>query len=532
MSARRGFWARARAALARVIAPKPPGKRFGYTGALASRLTADWITAWRRSADQETQYDLRILRDRSRDLVRNTPFLGHFTETMAENVIGPHGIRLQAQNETKDGAKLHEGANTAIEDGWERWSHAEHCDALHSRDLPELLSHAVENWGPDGEILMRLIRGDPRTPFGFSVQLLDPDFLDETCHREAAPNARDPLQRNAIRMGVEIDTFGAPVAYYLWTRHPAEAGASRDRVRVVAADIIHVPYPRGRVGQHRGMPLMASILLTSKMLDGYWEAEIVASRIGASSAGVIQQTKPEDAVAEDPTGGQSDQTQEVEPGVWTRLHPGETLTAWNPTHPVQAFADFVRMLLHGIAVGIGISYGTLTGDLSQANYSSMRVGLLSERKHWQRLQQIFVRRVLDPIYREWLKYALLNQQIASITDFELTRWQNVRWQCPGFDWIDPLKDVQGDLLEVAAGVGTLTQMAAERGRDFEEIVAERKRELDILKAAGVDSVIALMITDKPSEPTQEGGPNTNQTPAAGAAAGGKSFHVLPLARSA
>jgi lambda family phage portal protein len=161
------------------------------------------------------------------------------------------------------------------------------------------------------------------------------------------------------------------------------------------------------------------------------------------------------------------------------------------------------MMSHYAAMGYGISYGTLTGDLSEANYGSLRVGMLDERLHWKRLQRFIVVHVLDRVYRRWLKMALLNRMIVGITDFDAKRWTTVQWHPRGFDWIDPLKDVQGELVEVAAGVNTLTRMCGERGLDFEEIVEERAEELKLLEQYGVASTLATPFSDLPIDEDQD-----------------------------
>jgi hypothetical protein len=50
---------------------------------------------------------------------------------------------------------------------------------------------------------------------------------------------------------------------------------------------------------------------------------------------------------------------------------------------------------------------------------------------------------------------------------------------------DPLKTAQADILELNNGLCTLEEKLAERGLDFEEVIAQRKSEKEQLEAAGL-----------------------------------------------
>jgi len=532
-----GAIAKFRSALARAIAPRTPARaqRNAFAGSLFNRLTSDWVMAASRSADQETRYELRTLRNRARELDRNSPFGAKYSTLVAEKVIGPTGIRLKAKNKLKDGTDLHRGANAGIETAWLDWSRPENCDVTKKLSLTECLNLATAEWATDGEILIRLWEGPAFGPYGFMLELLDPDLLDETLNREASGDGANALPM--IHQGVEFDRFGAPAAYHLWTRHPNDGAIDRKRVCIPAEQIIHAFIPK-RAKQSRGIPHAAAIMTTIKMLDGYIEAELVAARIASAKMGTIEDLPNGDGPAPnvDPSAVNEspDIPAEADPGTLMDLRGKGHLQLWDPQHPTAAFPSFTTKLAQYAAMGYAVSYGTLTGDLSQANYGSLRVGMLDERDHWRRWQQFIVVHVLDRIYRRWLKMALLNQRISGITDFDVNRWTRVLFQPRGFDWIDPLKDVQGELIEVAAGVHSLTRMCAERGVDFEEIIEERAEEIRLLQQYNVPSTLATTITDRPTGETDPGGTDQTAPDAAGdgsgaADASSKSFaRALPI----
>lgn len=497
---------------------KPRQQRNAFNASTISRLTSDWVMAASRSAEMETRWELRLMRSRARELVRNSPFGAQYHRIIAENVVGDTGFQLCAMNMKKDGSDFHESANKAIEEAWLEWCRPENCDITNKLSFTELMCLAASAWGTDGEIPIRFIRGQGYGPFGLKLQMIDADYFVDTLNQpsfQGVPN---------LSNGVKLGPWGEPISYYLWTRHPYDAqgrflgDTKRDVIEVPAADMIHAFIPQ-RAGQVRGIPHLTSIMNMIKMLDGYVEAELVAARVASASMGAIEDLPNGEGPAADPgagirssdsddgyaqPGGQ-DIPAEAEPGALLDLRGKGKLTLWDPQHPTSAFPNFTRLLSHFAAMGLGMSYGTLTGDLSQANYGSLRVGMLDERDHWARFQRFMIVHVVDRIYREWLKMAILTGAIPGLTDADYTRWTRVEWQPRGFDWIDPLKDAQGDLLEIAAGTNNLTLMAAKRGRNLERVVQQRAREIKMLEKYGVPSVIAVTITDRPTESTSEGG---------------------------
>jgi lambda family phage portal protein len=466
-------------------------------GAVTDRLN-DWAMAWNRSGDQDLN-DLRKLKDRARYLLKNTPFGARYSQILVESVVGPNGIRLQAKNTTNEG-KLFTRVNQSIEQWWATWCRPENCTVEKRLSFDEALSLAVATWAPDGEILIRLYRGPRFGAAGFAIQVLDSDFLDETWNQNATQDGTP-----TIRKGVEVDEFGAPVAYWLWTRHPLDSSFDRKRVRVPAADIIHAFIPM-RPGQTRGIPHASAVLTTMKMLDGALEAELVAMRIESSKMGALVDADPQNPITRSANAGEMSIPAEAEPASLLDLRgTGAKLDLWDPQHPSAAVGDFTKLMTRMVAIGLGMSYNTLSGDLSDTTYSSAKIGLRPEQDHWQRLQSFVIVHICDRIYREALKMALLNGQIPAIADFDHERWTKVVWQPRGFQSPDPLKDIEADLTKVRAGVMPLADVAAKDGYDLEEVIAARKDEIELFAEAGIECDLGGKPAALPPDDA-EGGP--------------------------
>lgn len=449
----------------------------GFAAARWNRVTAEW-TVWRRSADQEILSDLGALRARARNLVLNNPFAKRFVSQVAQNVAGPYGFRFKPKVQLADGT-LDQRTNQEIARAWADWCRRDTCSVdgkLSFRALQRLVMNATPQ---DGEVLVRMVEGFPND-YGFALQVIDADLLDEQYNAEPGPNG------NEIRMGIEIDEWGRPLGYYLWDRHPGEVARKRERKFVPARELLHLYIPF-RVGQSRGVPWFHAIMLDLKHLDEYAEAELVAARTAAAKMGFFTTTE-EGAAAWQPPQQDAEGIEriqlEVEPGLLSQMPPGLEFQSWDPQHPNQAYKDFVKAVLRGAASGLDVCYHNLTGDLEGVNYSSARVGELDERDVWRALQQWLCEELHQRVYERWLAMALLTNRVRLPTQ-NVADYRSVAWLPRGWAWVDPENDLNAMEKAIQLGLTSRTIEAAAQGRDLEEVFVDLDQEQDLAKEYGI-----------------------------------------------
>ncbi len=142
----------------------------------------------------------------------------------------------------------------------------------------------------------------------------------------------------------------------------------------------------------------------------------------------------------------------------------------------------MRQQLRAIAIGTGITYEQLTGDLTGVNYSSIRAGLIEFRRRCTMLQHnIMVFQFCRPVWDRWLELALLSGELdigEEWTKGKEGAKKEVKWIAQGFDWVDPLKDQQAQQMAVRNGFKSRSEVVSEMGYDVEEIdqeIAEDQR---------------------------------------------------------
>ena len=448
------------------------GARGVFDGAGVHRLLLDWI-AQSRTADDEIRGDIRLLRARARELGRNNSYVKRYFRLLTNNVIGPMGIKLQAQAR-RDGEPDAE-VNAAIEAAWNDWANSPVTvdGRLTLRRFEKVI---LKTMACDGEAFVRLWRGFEGNPHRLAVQAIDADLIDETFNRPRRGS------ENEIRMGVEVDALSRPVGFWVWNKGAASiVDIMRERYFVPASEMLHL-YDPERVNQTRGVTWVHSVMVPAHMLNAYEESEAVAARIGASKMGLFE--KRSDSVVGDLASEASPAGMEANPGTFEIVPDGYEFKAWEPEHPTAQFPAFIKQMLRKIASGFSVFYNVLANDAEGVSYSTMRSFALVERDDWRSIQQDFIDMWRRPLYSAWLGMALLSGALK-LASRDPSRYTAVRHRPRGWQWIDPEKEAKAAVLSIQNGLGTRTGFLAEKGEDIEDVFAELAREQALAEQYGI-----------------------------------------------
>ena len=444
-------------------------KKRRYDGALFDRLRNDFISS-SGSADQEIRYNLRTLRNRCRDLARNNAYVKRYVNILKTNVLGSMGIKLQAQVQDVDRTPDFV-ANAQIETQFREWSKKRNCSIDQRLSFLDLQHLVLENLAIDGEVLIQLIP-NAKNDYRFSLNVIDVDFLDDE-KNEVLSNG------NEVRMGVEMDKNRKPVAYYLFEQNPYEynfqyTGKTASK-RITADNIIHI-YKQDRSYQTRGVPFLSPIMTQLKQLNGYLEAELVASRTSASKMGFF--TSPDGEGFTGDAEVNNDKQMNVEAGSFVQLPNGVDFKAFDPNHPTSQFESFVKSILRQISSGLNIPYNELANDLEGVSYSSLRQSVLEAREYYKFMQKFMSEHLLEPIYLRWLEMSITNNNLnLPMTKFD--KFTRVRFVGKGFSWIDPQREANANVLLLKNGLISVQDVQANYGRDAEDLYSQLQAEKNL-----------------------------------------------------
>jgi lambda family phage portal protein len=321
------------------------------------------------------------------------------------------------------------------------------------------------------------------------LQILEADFIDQARDGIYSDYVETRLQSvRKTRLGVGLGEFDRWMGLWLWPEHPGEVTAmvnvSNYNSEFVPRDqLIHM-FRRLRPGQVRGVTWFAPILTTARDLSDYIDACNVKAKAEACFAAFVTN--------DDSTGKIFDEQDEgietLEPGTIKELRVGQDIKFAQPTSTSQA--ETILMLdLQAMAAGVGCTYDQVTGDLRQANYSSLRAGKMDFWRLINQLQRhVVIPKFCAPVRARFIDRAILAGRLPD-------RDYPCEWVVPAKEAIDPKKDLDAEIHEVRAGRVTPQQFIAARGNNwrrnidefetFFELAHEHKQTFDI-DAGAVD----------------------------------------------
>ncbi|SHK53637.1 phage portal protein [Halomonas caseinilytica] len=397
---------------------------------------------------------------RSHNAIRNNAYAQSAKEKYVSNLVGT-GIRPQ-WNEPE------------IQALWDRW--ASECDADGVDNFYGLQALAAGSQFEAGEALARIRYRRPSD--GLSVpmqlQLIEAEHLD--------PGYSSAFGDRLIKIGIEFDAIGRRRAFHLWRFHPHEQLTSRlnERVPVPADNVVHM-FRRTRPGQLRGVPELTSVLVRLYEIDEMQDATLARQKLAQLFGAFVKRKTGHDPEDDGPPfgnmvsmPGEVEPLEEFTPGGIHYLEDDEEVSFSNPPDIGGNYTEWLRSELLAVAAGAGITYEQLTGDLKGVNYSSIRAGVIEFRRRVEALQGVLlVHQWCRRIAAKWLDVAVTSGALR-LPDYwaNRSRYLAIDWIAPKWAWVDPLKEVSADLLEVRAGFKPRSEAAGERGWALDQLDAE------------------------------------------------------------
>jgi len=475
------------------------------------REVAMW-TPSARSADGDITPNKFLLDARVRDLVRNDGYTASGSEIRKDNIVGDMFL-LNA----KPNAKV-----LGLDEVWEQefqeeveakftlWAESPNnwVDAQRVNTLTSLVRLAIALYTTTGEVLASAewIKGFDR-PFSTAIQMIDSDRLSTPMYK------RDG---QSMRMGVERDLYGAPIAYNIRVAHPHDFASNSfqwrrvpTRTRWGRQQVIHI-FEQQRPDQSRGVAAMAAGLKEARITKKFRDTVLQNAVVNATYAATIESDLPSEVIFNALGAGQVDQgavrkaiagyagsymgvneqfinasdSLTIDGVRIPHLIPGSKLHMQPASSGGPLGNEFEASLLRYIASILNVSYEQLSKDYTKTNYSSARASLNESNKSMRAIKRNVADRFASHIYMLWLEEAIARNEITAMPRNAPNFWSGLNREAyTSCDWIgasrgqiDELKETQAAVLRLKYNLTSYEDEVSRLGRDYRKVFTQISRE--------------------------------------------------------
>lgn len=517
----------ARAARPKLSALNGGTERWGGAAYDAADVYGTHMENWRPmlwSPDNELNpYRDRIV-SRVRDLVRNDGWASGAITRVLDNAIGANfrpipkpnwrALAAYSGNSRFDPVWARE-FTSAVRSHHEAWANDDigrYCDVQRKLTLGQIMQLGFRHKLIDGDAVAAMHWlpervGVGRARYATAVLVIDPD-------RMSNPQLR--FDSMSQRGGVEIDSLGAAIGYWFRQAHQGDwwSAAKSMTWDYVPREtdwgrpiVVHDFDAAERADKHRGgAGILAPVVGRLKALIKYDSAELDAAIINSIFGAFVESPFDPQMVGEALAGSDqlgpyqderikfhNDRKVTVGDVQVSQLFPGEKFNFTTAERPSTNFAMFESAMLRNVSQAAGTSTQQITGNWADVNYSSARGAMLEAWKTLHRRRHDFAIGFGAPIYGCFLEECMDIDSVPMPSGGEIPSFMEcrsayaaARWMGPGRGNIDPVKERQGAVLGMDAGLSTLeTECADASGEYWEDVLDQRMHEVQGFKDRGL-----------------------------------------------
>jgi lambda family phage portal protein len=470
----------------------------------------------RIGSDQQAADERETIVERSLDLAQNDPNAAGVVDTFASTIVGT-GLRPHPKLDS-DALGLDDEQVGRIEQeqkqAFKIWDpFADAANRMSFSQIQFLAQRMIVQYG-EFLFLVPMLK-DKSRPYSLALQVVNPLRLKTPV---------DLLRDSNIKDGIELGKYGEPRAY--WIKKSQNTVA---RIADISTNFVRIPamaghrfkvlhgFPILEPEQIRGIPFFSPAMKMFRDLSDYLDAELVSNIVTAAFSVFIE------TGASDPfgtaqamqtiteTGYKSDSStyenryEEIEPGAVVYGNTGEKPHTIEADRPGRTFEPFIKSILKAIANSQGIPYPVLFKDFDGMTYASYRSAMLEAWRVFKSRRKWLGEKLCRPVYNMLIEEAYLRNNIK-MRMFYKNFWQYMQceWIGPPKGQIEPIKEVQAEILAINNRLKSREESLLEQGREFKPTMVQIEKEEALLDELDIQPAAAgeVIETEPVGNPTQ------------------------------
>ncbi|MGL4566926.1 MAG: phage portal protein [Fusobacteriaceae bacterium] len=446
----------------------------------------------------DIECNVGVLRARSRELYMGTPLATGAVNKIKTNVIGSGLIPKSTVDAEILGITREEAEKLEkkIESEFQLWAGSTMCDFSRTDNFYHIQEQAITS---------ALINGDVFAIFGYKKR--SGEIYGLKINLVESDRVTTPLMSDKdIVNGIEYKN-GELSAYHIANNHPGDENISQFTRVPVFGEVtgeriaLHL-YRRERIGQRRGIPLLAPVIESLLTLGRYTQAELTSALVGSLFTAVIESDNEDsdgifggESIAEDEqVDSDNEKSYELGHGTVMQLEPGQKIKEINPGRASAGFDLFVKAVAKQIGSALELPYEVLISNF-ESSYSASRGALLEAWKMFKSRRAWIVRDFCQPVYETFLTEAVASGRISAPGFFLDKRIKSAycksEWYGPAQGQLDPLKEVTASARKVEHGFSTYSRETAElTGMNWDQNCSRRVVENKKMEEGGLKNVEA------------------------------------------
>lgn len=438
-----------------------------------------------------SRFDREQAMAEARRLVENDPFIAGIVQTYVDNVA-KDGFRLIMNTDDK-------AWNKDVEMLWDM--EKDSLDARNIRPFWKLQRAWQYRKIVDGDIGIYHNNVDIATK-QFYVQTIEADRIRSKKY-------------DYLDQGVEFDDLGMPLRYWIGPRPKDQQDIPKileQGAPVDASDFyLYAHFPTERIDQLRGASMLLPMFNTLKDVREMMNAML--QKVKASAFFALKNITKAGPTGLDWNGiealktnedGKTRRTRQIVPGQIADLGKDEDIQEIESKSPNPEFENFVRLSIRYASAELGMPLELCLIDVANTSYSSM-MNLRELAKRRFQCEQASLKIPSSKVFLSWIDNNIQRKVLTPAKSIKLPRLH--RWLTPPWPSLDPSRDVNAYGQALGYGLTTIKDILAETStRSFEELVMQRKEEIEALKAAGIPVTVGLPGSNPTSTPEEDNTP--------------------------